>query len=112
MLAGHGSEVGPAVSGRRAVDRPVLPPASLACGHRVLGRELGRRDRQRGAGYAYLHHVVDDHSRLAYCEILTDERKETAGSTGLHHDNHHRPHTGIGGAVPSDRVHNLTGNYS
>jgi len=29
-------------------------------------------------GYAYLHHAVDDHSRLAYSEIHTDERKETA----------------------------------
>lgn len=29
-------------------------------------------------GYVYLHHAVDDHSRLAYSEILTDERKETA----------------------------------
>jgi transposase len=29
-------------------------------------------------GYAYIHHAVDDHSRLAYSEIHTDERKETA----------------------------------
>ena len=29
-------------------------------------------------GYGYLHHAVDDHSRLAYSEILDDERKETA----------------------------------
>jgi len=146
-------------------------------------------------GYRYLHHAVDDYSRLAYSEILADERKETAAGfwkrahaffatagivvTGvmtdngacyrshdfaralgpikhrwtrpyrpqtngkverfnqtlaaewayattyrsdedraadyprwLHHYNHHRPHTGIGGQVPSDRVHNLTGNYS
>ncbi|SFI63501.1 Integrase core domain-containing protein, partial [Microbacterium saccharophilum] len=32
--------------------------------------------------------------------------------TWLHHYNHHRPHTGIGGKTPSARVHNLTGNYS
>lgn len=146
-------------------------------------------------GYTYLHHAVDDYSRLAYSEILTDEKKETAARfwerartfftdagvtvTGvmtdngscyrshafaqalgpdvrhrrtrpyrpqtngkverfnrtlaqewayaeaydsdaaraetyeawLHHYNHHRPHTGIGGLTPSDRVHNLTGNY-
>ncbi|MBD5381179.1 integrase core domain-containing protein, partial [Clavibacter sp.] len=30
----------------------------------------------------------------------------------LHHYNHHRPHTGIGGLTPAERVHNLTGNYS
>lgn len=29
-------------------------------------------------GFAYLHHAVDDHSRLAYSEILGDERKGTA----------------------------------
>lgn len=48
-------------------------------GHRVLGRAQGtkRKKRQR-PGYAYLHHAVDDHSRLAYSEILDDERKETA----------------------------------
>lgn len=150
-----------------------------------------------GRGYRYLHHAVDDYSRVAYSEILPDERKETASAfwrracayfsrigvtvsavltdngacyrsrsfaaalaetkvkhrrtrpyrpqtngkverfnrtleaewayaavytsddaraatydAWLHHYNHHRPHTGIGGAVPSDRVHNLTGNYS
>ncbi len=147
-------------------------------------------------GYAFLHHAVDDHSRLAYSEILSDEKKETAAGfwtrartffadAGIHvhavmtdngacyrsHDfkhalgedvkhrrtrpyrpqtngkverfnrtlagewayartyaseqaraatyadwlhsyNHHRPHTGIGGLVPADRVHNVTGNYT
>ncbi|CAQ02014.1 IS481 family transposase [Clavibacter sepedonicus] len=165
-------------------------------GHRVLGRAAGRRNTPRtGRGYAFLHHAVDDHSRLAYSEILTDERKETAAAfwaranaffttagitvirvltdngscyrshaftealgsithkrtrpyrpqtngkverfnrtlatewayahpyrtdearaatypAWLHHYNHHRPHTGIGGLTPAERVHNLTGNYS
>jgi transposase InsO family protein len=164
-------------------------------GHRVLGREAGGRNRMRGHGYAFLHHALDDHSRLVYSEILADERGITAaafwaraqgffadagvavaavltdngacyrsnafraalGSTShrrtrpyrpqtngkverfnrtladewayartytsdearaaaygawLHHYNHHRPHTAIGGAVPADRVHNLTGNYT
>jgi transposase InsO family protein len=146
-------------------------------------------------GYVYLHHAVDDHSRLAYSEQLADERKETAAAfwerarnffaaAGIHvkavmtdngscyrsHDfakalngikhrrtrpyrpqtngkverfnrtlaaewayangylsdadraatygnwlhfyNHHRPHTGISGLVPSDRVHNVPENYS
>jgi transposase InsO family protein len=47
-------------------------------GHKMLGRVAGRRDRRRGVGYAYLHNAVDDHSRLAYTEILPDERKQTA----------------------------------
>lgn len=166
-------------------------------GHRMLGT-AGRKNSgygKRGRGYAFLHHAVDDYSRLAYSEILTDEKKETAAGfwerargffaeagvsvtavmtdngscyrsrvfaaalgpevkhrrtrpyrpqtngkverfnrtlatewayahtytsdearvatyeAWLHHYNHHRPHTGIGGQTPSDRVHNLTGNY-
>jgi transposase InsO family protein len=165
-------------------------------GHRKLGRQTGTRNNGRhGRGYAYLHHAVDDHSRVAYSEILGDERGETAAAfwgraraffadlgvsvtavltdngacyrsrafavalgdakhrftrpyrpqtngkverfnrslaaewayaqtyisdearaatyqDWIHYYNHHRPHTGIGGAVPADRVHNLTGNYS
>ena len=48
-------------------------------GHRVLGRVAGNRNnKKRGRGYAYLHHAVDDHSRLAYSETLDDERAKTA----------------------------------
>jgi transposase InsO family protein len=48
-------------------------------GHRFVGRQAGRKNSgTRGTGYAYLHHAVDDHSRLVYSEILTDERKQTA----------------------------------
>jgi transposase InsO family protein len=47
-------------------------------GHRVHGRPAARKIKKSTTpGYAYLHHVIDDHSRLAYSEILTDERKET-----------------------------------
>ena len=165
-------------------------------GHRMLGRQAGSKNNdghgRGGRGYAFLHHAVDDHSRLAYSEILENERKETAAAfweranayfatsgivvtavmtdngscyrstafatalgagvkhrrtrayrpqtngkverfnrtlaaewayaavydsdearaatydAWLHHYNHHRPHTGIGGQVPSARVHNLT----
>jgi transposase InsO family protein len=44
-------------------------------GHRVHGR---RQDRSRGAGWEYVHVCIDDHTRLAYAEVLPDERKETA----------------------------------
>ena len=153
-----------------------------------------RRGAPASRGYVFLHHAVDDHSRLAYSEQLPDERKETAAAfwerargffadagievkavmtdngacyrshdfanaldgikhrrtrpyrpqtngkverfnrtlanewayaqvylsndaraatytNWIHDYNHHRPHTGIGGQVPADRVHNLTGNY-
>lgn len=52
-------------------------------GHKVLGRPAGKKNKagtpsNRRPGYAYLHNAVDDHSRLAYTEILTDEKQETA----------------------------------
>jgi len=48
-------------------------------GWRVHGR-AARPGRKRGQGYSYLHTAIDDHSRLAYSELLTDERKETAAA--------------------------------
>lgn len=48
-------------------------------GHRMLGRIAGRKNTGRvKRGYHFLHTAVDDHSRLAYAEILSDERKDTA----------------------------------
>lgn len=170
-------------------------------GHKMIGRAAGTRNKtgtaaNRRPGYAYLHHAVDDHSRLAYSEILTDEKKETAAGfwlrareffeghgitvlrvltdngacyrshafaqalgpgikhkftrpyrpqtngkverfnrtlasewayakpykseeariadydAWLHHYNHHRPHTGIEGLSPIERVHNVRESYS
>ena len=45
-------------------------------GHRMLGRGRGRYE--EGAGYEYVHVCVDDFSRLAFVEILDDERALTA----------------------------------
>ena len=47
-------------------------------GHRITGRRSGVINRHRGIGWDYLHVCVDDASRLAYTEILPDERKESA----------------------------------
>ena len=46
-------------------------------GHRVTGRAAGY-PRSRGAGWDFVHVCVDDHTRLAYVEVLPDERQETA----------------------------------
>ena len=161
----------------------------------VVAQRLKRAGAPSSRGYVYLHHAVDDHSRLAYSEQLPNEQKETAAAfwhraqaffaeagitvravmtdngacyrshafaaalgdvkhrwtrpyrpqtngkverfnrtlmcewayaqtyrsdaarsatyaDWVHFYNHHRPHTGIGGLVPADRVHNVTGNYS
>ena len=47
-------------------------------GHKIHGRAKGKRNSRRGMGYWYIHNAIDDHSRLAYTELLEDERKETA----------------------------------
>ena len=47
-------------------------------GHRIHGRPATRRKRR--LGYAYLHTAIDDHSRLAYTEVLVDEQGRTAAA--------------------------------
>ncbi len=47
-------------------------------GWRALGRGVGdNRDRRHGTGYDFVHSLIDDHSRLAYSEILADEKGTT-----------------------------------
>ena len=43
-------------------------------GHRIHGN---RRTRVTGIGWEYTHVALDDHSRLAYAEVLADETAET-----------------------------------
>jgi transposase InsO family protein len=47
-------------------------------GHRVTGRGVKGWAGQRGQGWEFVHVAVDDHSRVAYVEILDDERANTA----------------------------------
>ena len=46
-------------------------------GWKAFGRGGGNRDRNRRTGFDYVHSLVDDHSRLAYSEILPDEKGPT-----------------------------------
>ena len=46
-------------------------------GHRITGRRVGMT-KNRGIGWDHLHVAVDDASRLAYTEILPDDRTESA----------------------------------
>ena len=46
-----------------------------ALGHRITG---DRRDSTRGVGWEAVHVCIDDASRLAYSEVLPDERKASA----------------------------------
>ena len=51
-------------------------------GWRALGRAAREttRDRTTKLGYDYVHSLVDDHSRLAYSEILPDEKGTTCAA--------------------------------
>ena len=56
----------------------------LRPGHRVTGDRGSRKQKRFGdqvlgvAGWEFVHVMVDDHSRLAYVEVLEDERGATA----------------------------------
>jgi transposase InsO family protein len=164
-------------------------------GWRTLGKAAGVKNKKKSVpvGYSFLHSAIDDHSRVVYSEILTDEKKESAAGfwdranafyaglgitvtrvmtdngscyrsrlfndalgeeikhkytkpyrpqtngkierfhrtlafewayahhypsdaaraatyqAWIHSYNHHRPHTGIGGKPPIERVHNVNG---
>ena len=43
-------------------------------GHRITSDRTGQSN-ARGVGWEYLHLAIDDHSRLAYSEILPDEKR-------------------------------------
>jgi transposase InsO family protein len=49
-------------------------------GWRAHGRGAGGRVRAVKIGYDYVHSLVDDHSRLAYSEILPDEKGATCAA--------------------------------
>ncbi len=46
-------------------------------GHRVTGDRHGQ-SATRGVGWEYVHVAIDDHSRVAYCDIFPNEKKESA----------------------------------
>jgi transposase InsO family protein len=62
-------------------------------GWRIHGRAVGGRNARATTtvrknshpviGYHYLHSALDDHSRLTYTELLSDERKDTAAQFWL-----------------------------
>lgn len=49
----------------------------LRVGHRIHG---DRRQIVDGAGYEYAHVAIDDHSRVAYVEVLPDQRGTTTAA--------------------------------
>ena len=51
-------------------------------GWKAHGRQMGKTSAQKRAkiGYDFIHSMVDDHSRLAYSEVLPDEKGATCGA--------------------------------
>jgi len=47
-------------------------------GHRFRGRGKGKSTHSTGAGWEYVHVCVDDATRLAYVEVLGDQKATTA----------------------------------
>lgn len=116
--------------GDAAVDVKKLGDIPDGGGWRYVGRQQG--DRNRAAtpdkprnkywdplmGKAYVHTVINDHSRAAYAEIhdarcYTSEAERREGLDGwLHYYNHHRPHTACGNQPPFTRLTNVSGQYT
>ena len=46
-------------------------------GKRVLGEQAGRPHKNRRVGWEHLHVAIDDHSRLAYAEVLGGQDAES-----------------------------------
>ena len=44
-------------------------------GHRITGDKTGQK---HGAGWEFVHLCIDDHSRVAFSQVLPDEKKESA----------------------------------
>jgi len=59
----------------------------LKPGHRVTGKRINARNtytpdgrRIGDAGWEFVHVAIDDHSRLAFAEVLVDEKADTAAA--------------------------------
>ena len=55
----------------------ILSPGHRVVGHRRSQKKIGPR-RLGAAGWEFVHVCVDDATRLAYAEVLSDERGDTA----------------------------------
>lgn len=89
-----------------------IPPGG---GWRAWGRQMGSTAAHKRAriGYDYVHSAVDDHTRLAYSEILTDEKGDTAAGFLTRAAEHFASH-GIGRieAVMTDNHWSYTNSHA
>ena len=45
-------------------------------GHRITGRQTGAVNRHRGIGWEFVHVCIDDASRIAFSQVMKDEKKK------------------------------------
>ena len=48
-------------------------------GHRIAGRQTGVVNRHLGIGWEFVHVCIDDASRVAFSQVMKDEKKEKRG---------------------------------
>lgn len=49
-------------------------------GHRITGRYPGAVNRHRGIGWQFVHICIDDASRVAFVQVMANQRKESAAA--------------------------------
>jgi transposase InsO family protein len=49
-------------------------------GHRITGRYRGAVNRHHGIGWEFVHVCIDDASRVAFVQVMPDQRKESAAA--------------------------------
>jgi transposase InsO family protein len=49
-------------------------------GHRITGRRPGVVNRHHGIGWEFVHVCIDDASRVAFVQVMADQRKQSAGT--------------------------------
>jgi transposase InsO family protein len=47
-------------------------------GHRITGRQSGVVNRHHGIGWEFVHVCIDDASRVAFVQVMADQRKQSA----------------------------------
>jgi transposase InsO family protein len=47
-------------------------------GHRITARQAGVVNRHQGIGWEFVHICIDDASRVAFVQVMADQRKESA----------------------------------
>jgi transposase InsO family protein len=89
-------------------------------GHRITGRHPGAVNRHHGIGWEFVHVCIDDASRVAFVQVMADQRKESAVGYArayynsdqrsaellnwLHRYNWHRPHGSLKANTPISRL--------